>query len=68
MLNRWQMLQWASFAMVAVYTIYRVGAIVEFWQPYPLSWSIAYAVMTLGVMGLSTWKIVRHKSVPEKTA
>ena len=65
MLSHWQMLQWTSFGMVAAYWIYRLGAIAEFWQEYPLSWSIAFGVITVGLMGLSTWKIMKLKSKPE---
>lgn len=57
-----------SFAMVAAFWIYRLGAIFELWQQLPLSWAIAYAVITVGLIGLSTWKIVKHKSLPQGPA
>ena len=49
--------------MVGAYFVYSTGTTFKFWESVPLLWSIAYAAVTVSIMGLSTWMVVKHTPV-----
>lgn len=59
----WSLLKRLSFAMVGAYFVYSTGTTFKFWESVPLLWSIAYAAVTVSIMGLSTWMVVKHTPV-----